>query len=209
MRCEYFDKRLHQLLDLRRPPEADSALLAHASICCQCHETLCAQEALFDGLDLFCGPLMSEEFTGLVIAEVRKRQRRNQNLRRVALFSGLAASVALIAMSFINQSMKSSDTPPLTAPLTSLVDESKPIGPAPNTGIVQTQPSWRLNFPELTPARREHLTHIATDGLRPITGSFSIAIGALRNTLPIRNKSDNEPERPQAAKPVSPRSRFA
>ena len=107
MRCEYFHKRLHQLLDLRHPPGADSELVAHASICCQCHETLCAQEALFEGLDLFGGSPMSDEFTGRVIADVRKRQRQSQNLRSLTFFVGFAASVSLVAVTVINQSTKS------------------------------------------------------------------------------------------------------
>ena len=46
MKCEQFERRMHQLLDRRLPPEADASLRAHAVVCPSCHEMLEVQGLL-------------------------------------------------------------------------------------------------------------------------------------------------------------------
>lgn len=50
MRCEQFNQRLHWLLDERRVPEEDQALVNHASECEECRSILEAQRCLFASL---------------------------------------------------------------------------------------------------------------------------------------------------------------
>lgn len=69
MQCEAFERRLQQLLDLRQRPEYDRLLLQHAETCCDCAESLAAQELLFARLGSDQVEEPDDEFTACVVEQ--------------------------------------------------------------------------------------------------------------------------------------------
>lgn len=151
MQCERFERRLHQLLDRRLPPEADSELLAHAHVCGGCREQLEAQQALLDALDLLETPDASAGFAERVVVR-HVKQRRSQELkksrlRRTAYFLGAVAAgivVALLAAprsseddansapasaALLNAASAKQTTSPQAADVAGVQDEPKPQSP--------------------------------------------------------------------------------
>lgn len=69
MRCNEFESRLNDLLDLRRTPSADPQLLGHAAGCGDCREQLAACDALFLGLSLPAASALPAGFAQGVVAK--------------------------------------------------------------------------------------------------------------------------------------------
>lgn len=117
MLCDDFDARMDQLLDMRRHPEWDAALVDHARACDRCQRALNAQAALFRGLQQCSIPEPSARFTQTVLGslttpgDVRKSSRLHWAV-------GIVASLVLVvaAARFIQrQSEATQDGNPATA----------------------------------------------------------------------------------------------
>lgn len=102
MQCEAFEQRLNRLLDRRRRPDADGALIAHAQRCGNCRRLLDGQRLLLDSLETFEPPSSSPAFSvGVVRRHLSERSRRRSR-RTLRMFGSLAAvvMVAIFAASW-------------------------------------------------------------------------------------------------------------
>lgn len=228
MQCDEFEARVNLRLDRRLRPETDDRLLAHAQGCEACREALAAQEFLLAGVEMLEVPELSPDFArravsaALADSEPARRGAWSWSPRWLAL-SGLAAAVAVVVVStpFVlslaggkSGAGKVAETPLKPArPSAGLAAVTKPRTsrptPTPNaTGnvslanlgsggdyrtIIETLPN---QFPEV---QRDALETV--EQIRPITTSFGVAVGLIRNTLP--RVKDEPPRKPQAAWPLS------
>lgn len=218
MQCEIFETRLNQILDRRQRPETDNELLAHAQECEACRDALAAQEFLFEGLELLETPELSPGFARRVVASAlaeaapSPRAGAFRPTHWLAL-SAIAAAivVAVVSAPFVwnlgDKVAKREPTEPVVPP--PAIAKSNPAIAVPPTlpqnGLVQNVDYREMfeQFPNNLPeAQRDALQSVEQipGGLRPITNSFGVAVGLIRNTLP-RAKDEQPPRKPQAAYP--------
>lgn len=99
MQCHEFDERMQDLLDARRLPEQDPALLAHTSECGNCRQQLAAQEALFRSLAARRVTAVSPGFASRVVEQVQETNLRPQSApRRPWLLATAIVSTAAAAL---------------------------------------------------------------------------------------------------------------
>ena len=70
MNCDDFEKRIHQLLDLRVFVTHDKSLMRHAEVCRHCRSTLEAYADLDVGLAVWEAPQLDDDFARRVVAAV-------------------------------------------------------------------------------------------------------------------------------------------
>lgn len=68
MRCEEFQRRMNRLLDNRRDPESDWALISHAGDCAACRHQLNGQQALAEAMEWFVPPGLPGTFAEDVVS---------------------------------------------------------------------------------------------------------------------------------------------
>ena len=201
MQCNEFDSRLHNVMDLRLPPERDRELQIHAVVCAGCRQRLAAAIRLLDGLELLDPPALSADFADRVVSQVAAPSMRTSNLPRMLVTIAVAATLLLVVFPGAWYL--------LHTPLPAVAERSAPgarpreAAPyAPDSETASTQRKsddrwWMLPresimglYPEEIRARhRQQVNEIAKD-LRPIASPFNAAVAAFRKTLPIRRSHD-------------------
>ncbi|MBB73413.1 MAG: hypothetical protein CMJ75_02740 [Planctomycetaceae bacterium] len=212
MRCLDFEERMQLLLDHRCRPDHDSALRIHAAVCNGCQRALEAQRSLFAQIDLSS----TTELPGGMATAVLNRLTEQRQLRRQRLRRGVACTLAacLVSILFVRHDFrqiakapKLDTLPGVTAqPAAALPDTRQPPHQSQIEPKVTTDSKWTGRTVNLalqqwkTPlaqwnANSSLSLHQIADRLRPITSSFSIALNALRRTLPGRYSTP--PTKPQ------------
>jgi hypothetical protein len=97
MRCNEFESRLNDLLDLRRTPSADPQLLGHAAACSDCREQLAACDLLFLGLNAPSPPALSPGFARAVVAQAYPIA-RTRSIQPLALWGAICAIAAAVLL---------------------------------------------------------------------------------------------------------------
>lgn len=222
MLCSEFEDRIDLLLDLRRLPEQDAALLAHARICPHCEQRMATQYSLFVGLEQARIPEVSPRFTQHVLGSVGKEPGQRRVSGRLRILA-IAASLLTVlgATAWISQRPAATDphaavTPPIhnsaphsdaeTQPVTIRIEpgSAEDANPAGNHIAESPEPTGFPGFPGSFSGlglgfanlpQRKQVDEIA-GGLRPIADGFEAAIDALKSTV----RSNKEPRRnkPQA-----------
>jgi len=207
MLCNEFEARMQQLLDQRRAPDRDAALLSHARQCGRCHGQLTTLLRLLDSLDLLDLPPISPEFAQHVVDDVvaaQPRSPRSTNAWRIAA-TAVAATLLLSILPLVWHSgnarsgnarsgnARSGNASPNAPP-----SPSSAISPEPGS-VAETDDRWLVSpdllelYPEETRRRHRQQVHQIADDLRPIATPFNAALSAIRRSLPV-GKSDRQTE---------------
>lgn len=202
MNCDKFEQRLHFLLDRRRRPERDARLISHCQTCRNCRQILETQEAIFDSLELFETPRISDDFSDQVLASLQPP--RPLLVRYTRLIAAVAAVVAIALVPLLWPSQTSppkSPTQVVSRP--ALPDPSVPVQPKihsekddaalANDYLVMLQ-NWTENFPQVPLDRFESVSQLP-NGLYPVASSFNEAATLLRRTLPGGKRTKQQPLR--------------
>ncbi len=204
MKCEEFDSRFHALLDQGVRPDMDDSLEQHAEDCPWCAADSGAWESIMIALETQDIPELDDRFSHQVVASVLQAAPKCPSHERTTTrgdsheqappsgfamwqsgFGMVAAMAAILVLSLV----------PMTELLRpsregspALVEESRP-SPQPSQILpVQEPPETVLS--DLSP----WLPNISTAGIevdriaepfRPVATSFTVAIEALRKTIPV------------------------
>ncbi|REK09465.1 MAG: hypothetical protein DWQ37_18710 [Planctomycetota bacterium] len=98
MKCEEFERRLDAVLDVRRRPEWDVRLRAHAEQCAPCRRLAASYGVLLDGVAALPVPEPSADLTARVMSEMRVRPAAS---RRVALVGAVLATAAAVVVALL------------------------------------------------------------------------------------------------------------
>lgn len=212
MQCEKFETLWNEALDVRRAPEDDAQLMAHAAECRKCAELLTIADALFIGLEARAAVEPPVDLAQRVLADFnRPASRFTQPALAIALLA-MAASIAVaVGLSWqvlpiddpaqgvpgaapevaVNNSPVKSDDPYDRGPSESPAKQLEPVLdslPGLNADYLavlrQTGTAVAL-FPGQV--RRVTLSEepgIVADHLRPVAQPMTAALNALRRTLP-------------------------
>ena len=221
MRCKDFDWRMQGLLDSRLPPEHDHQLIAHSAVCLHCERVLEVQRQLLATTALSSTVETSPRLTAGVLSAVARQSSARRRTRRGLLACALAASLTWLLLV--------PDEPRENKRVARTASETHQVLPSKS----HTRGTPQQNAPEvIEPGHRENrtlstrdaqlvLNRLKTplaqwnmrsslqmrqiaDGLRPIATSFSIALDALRRTLPGGKR--RALSKPQAGRVHVPRS---
>ncbi|MEE3371129.1 MAG: hypothetical protein VX346_17485 [Planctomycetota bacterium] len=212
MRCLDFEERMQLLLDHRCRPDHDSELRMHAAVCAGCQQALEVQRSLFAQIAI----ASTTEFPGGMATAVLNQLAEERHARRQRLRRGLACTLAacLTVVLFMRHDFRQTAEMPkstapsgvTTQPVFSLPDTQQPphhsqVEPNatadskwPGQTVQLALQQWKTPLAQWN-ANSSLSLHQIADGLRPITSSFSIALNALRRTLPGRYS--NPPTKPQ------------
>ena len=195
MQCNDFEQRMQRLLDLRRRPELDAELTAHACVCGQCSEMLETQALLLDGLEHAILPA-TERPRGVEVVRLCREplQAKTTHARRPGvrwlLPSLLVAALCLLAVMPISQylgrgrnarqagaAVAFADALPraIATPSDVALAEYRSAGHQMTAGLLALQD---LNF-GLPDSER------IASGLRPLAYTFSFAYDAFRNVFVV------------------------
>jgi len=229
MRCDEFDERVHRLLDDRTPLQTDQRLLQHVEDCGRCRSELDAYEDLFNGLDFFEPPQLTEDFAARVLEQAQPVRPTTKVARRWLAFAALAIAASLL----IAILPPLTDHPGNTKPDSSRLvqdDTLNQSGGSPGEssseelsgdqigqlaqdtvdipdGIdaEQIRLMWNQLAPDLPYEQIVPVDQIR-GGLRPITNSLAAAIDVLRSTIPLGKQSDStkSPNNSTSAPPITP-----
>lgn len=103
MYCAEFETRLNELLDERREPAGDAALVAHAAECPHCAGVLRDFDVLLESVNRLAPPAPRADFTARVVAQAlaeRPRRVRSSILYRHRLTTALAIAALLLIAAF-------------------------------------------------------------------------------------------------------------
>jgi len=213
MNCQWFERRLDELLDERLPPDGDLDLCGHAERCSRCARLLADHLALLDAVQVLAWPEACEGMAGRVLAAAARETQRpkpqasftpNSEIRRlencrpsaprrgVLHWAGwiVAATAAalLIGVGIAHWSKALNMPKPKlpTAPLDAVAN-LKPA--ADRTAARADEPAIVSiagvpSFAGLLSPQQRILVEQVSDGLKPVTHSMSAALHALRRTLP-------------------------
>jgi hypothetical protein len=204
MRCLDFEQRMQLLLDHRCRPDYDGQLRMHAAVCDGCQRKLEGQRLLFAHIETSStaelpGGMATAVLSGLTEQRHVSRQRRQRYL-------ACTLAVCLTGVLFMRHEFRPIDERPRipAAPLVTTL-------PALALPVTQQQLHYSAETPRTTTDSKSteqqtiqlalkqwktplsqwnaHSTlslHQIANGLKPIASSFSIALNALRRTLPGR-----------------------
>jgi hypothetical protein len=202
MQCDEFDVRLQKLLDHRRAAERDSQLRLHARACPRCAAQLTATARLFQGLEMWPVPPLSEDFAQRVVQQVAPA-RALRHARSVPIAVAVAATLLVCALPGLGYLLHSRGLPSRTA-------STQPLGGGEVAYARSANPpalppdhhdsSWTrygqsilVLYPEETRERhRQRVSEFAED-LRPIASPFNAAMTAIRRTIPVGRSADKSP----------------
>lgn len=184
MQCEQFDHRLNRLLDLRRLPESDAQLRAHAETCEDCRQLLATQEALFDGLEHSSLHFqLPDSFTENVLQAYHTPQQRgtHQRLAWGALATiSLSLTMLLVIPGWLSQSP--------TLPERNERAENRPAATSHADGkltfwfLGNSLKADRKEISRMIGKQREQVG-VITDTLAPYANSFNLALELLRSSF--------------------------
>ena len=204
MRCLDFEQRMQLLLDHRCHPDYDDQLRMHAEVCDGCQRKLEGQRLLFAHLGTsstleLSGGMATAVLSGLTEQRHARRQRRQRYLActLVACLTGvlfmrhdfhpiderpgipaapLVTRPPVFALSVTQQQLPhAAEKPSTTADSKSTEQQT----------IQRALKQWKTPLAQWNAHSALSLDQIA-NGLKPIASSFSIALNALRRTLPGR-----------------------
>jgi hypothetical protein len=205
MNCRTFHRRWQSLLDERLLPQEDSELLEHAWNCEHCQQLLNGQQDLFSLITSDAPPAPSPNLADRIVAKVRMNKPAHSLVegdRRAAVWMWIAVAASLllvvspVALWFRGQHQPNPN---------SFV---KQLGPPANHLENREHESWQVAINQqdfirvldvITRIREQDFdpsVDSITDHLRPITASFEVTLDALRKTLPLPNKGNEQ--KPQA-----------
>ncbi len=215
MRCEQFERRLHQVLDRREVPSEDPRLSSHARQCPPCRQRLAACHRLLTGLDLLELPVPGDDFP---LQVVRRAERPRRQLAAHRRFQGVWASLAVgLALALLvplawyahrsqaivrHRELAARPVAPATAiagkqgNLPAGISRSpRPAhaGPGPKLGVAASTSLAIDRHPPLALLRvwtaswsdRWNPVDELTDGLTPITTPLGVAVEEIRRTIPL------------------------
>jgi hypothetical protein len=205
MRCSEFESRLQLLLDQRKVPERDSQLVAHTQVCSHCQEVLSLQSHLFDVLEMTEVPELPQGFAESVVARVVPSVMAHPTPtpnRMAPILLALAASLVL--------GLFSAGVIWISSERAQVAQEEPVMAPSAQDAVeLETRDGdnwWRISPSSLatlypSDVRQRHRQRVETiaDELKPITTPFTTAATALRRTIPVGRKSEDN--QPQAAVP--------
>ena len=196
MLCSEFDTRTQKLLDERKPPERDSALLKHAQSCPQCQSQLSTLSKLFDSLDLLEVPKLPDDFAQRVVDSVNQATpspRANQALPSwLLVVATIAATLLLATLPATWYAMKTRRVVVQPAPgvrqsdtqiTTDTLAQSPPSLDSVSEGWMVSSASILELYPEKTRQRHRQQVNQIADDLRPIATPFNAAMTAIRRSL--------------------------
>jgi hypothetical protein len=101
MRCDAFDSRLNELLDRRIRPEYDSRLVAHASVCARCGESLALAQLVTSDLAkplAGCSPDLARRVANEFCPVVPRSSRPASRRRGYWIAAAIGASIVVAAI---------------------------------------------------------------------------------------------------------------
>jgi hypothetical protein len=199
MKCDEFERRLHQLLDARTAPETDTDLRRHARKCRRCREVLQGCEQLFDGLRFFEMPAPGSGFSAQVVQRIHPPRRRPPSSYRAASYAVMliAASLFLAFLPTVFSYLRPPSRPGREDVASRVaVREAVPATGGEEIPGLPADPAPETVDPRLAHAilsqwaahwKRKPWQPVdgLAGGLAPITTSLSVAIDELRNTIPL------------------------
>lgn len=129
MHCEMIENRLHELLDSRRPLNADEALCEHLESCDECAELAAAYAAVARGEHVSRPTRPIAGLADRVLAEVNQARPLRRSAWRAGTAVALAASL-LIAVGLALRNDTSIVEPPNAVELTVASDNTMMVGHA-------------------------------------------------------------------------------
>jgi hypothetical protein len=172
MRCEQFERRLHEVLDARINPELDEPLREHAEICPNCRELLGTYDVLLTTVASDWFPAGSRQLAARVIDRWQRSSahpvelaplRRHRRTWQVIGGSIVCAAVLLVAISPLL--FNGPDGPGGGPAATGRITESKP-------GSSRRVPALALAGAEITPSRIGAMAHQTGRGLATLVLQF-------------------------------------
>jgi len=213
VQCEEFENRLHRLLDRRKLPASDPALVAHAVYCAECQSLLDGYDLLFDGLDLgeptfALSPLAQRVCADMNAARGLPSTAPAWQASWIPL--ALAASL-LIAITALWQTTDRQDT---AAPSSSNALSHNKLSSVAPLDSVALVPSEKGNLPwpdgpveleqygefvgqTLERTRNSQWVEQVATGLRPLQDTMYVAWNVLRDNLSVP-QAEATPQKPQA-----------
>ena len=218
MKCDEFDERVHGLLDDRASIHGDQRLLEHAETCSKCRGVLSTYDDLLGGLESGETPALSSDFTQRVVAEVCAEQPRAvqpaRHARRWYALAAVAIAAALLIALFpflrsrlapsepnVRQIVEDEQIEPQT-PESTDGESSHDDPPEPAVEEGDGGPDTEPDAEQLRELVDQWASNVPVDrivpvdqirgGLRPIASSLSVAIDALRSTIPIGRPDNTE-----------------
>lgn len=230
MRCEQFERRLHQALDRREGPTEDPRLVRHARRCRACRQTFVSCQRLLAGLDLLELPVPGDDFPLQVVRRIEESRlaaaaKRIHRKAWAAMAVGLSLAL-LVSLAWHlprSGSVAQPDSP-----------AGQPFAPATASGAGSGRLVWRnpqqprgdeadsvprANTASSTSLAIDHRPPLAllrvwteswsdrwnpvdglTDGLTPIVTPLGVAVEEIRRTIPL-----GQAEAPQTPSPDSVR----
>lgn len=204
MRCLDFEQRLQRLLDYRCRPDYDDQLKMHAAVCDSCQGKLESQRLLFAHIATSSTVELPSGMATAVLS--RLTEQRHVRRQRRQRYMTCALVVCLMCVLFMRHDFCPIDERPgipaaslvTTLPALALPVTQQQLHHAAEKPITTAAPKsteqqtvqlalkqWKTPLAQWNAHSMISLDQI-TNGLKPIASSFSIALSALRRTLPGR-----------------------
>ncbi len=220
MLCSEFDARMQSLLDHRKPPELDPAILSHVQNCTSCNAQLATLSSVLDALDVMEVPDLAPDFAHSVVQSLASSSLAPSPTRSRSTWLLVAAAIAAILLLAAlplswyavrgGREVARPTTRPQPFAGPSAANSARQVPPSTDA----LEESWLVpvSILELYPAEtrerhRQQVTQIADD-LRPIATPFNAAVTAIRRSIPVgRSGVKGEPraslQRPSRTRDLS------
>ena len=204
MLCSEFDARMQSLLDERKSPEVDPALLSHAQRCSSCHAQLATLSRLLDSLDLLEVPDLPADFAQRVVDSIHRPAPKSSPIWPPSTWMLVAATIAatllLAVLPIAWYAMSNHVEVAQPTDEATLFEGSTEQRPQSELAYDESDAGWLASlslgevYPEETHQRhRQQVNQIAND-LRPIATPFNATMTAIRRSLPVgRSGAKGEP----------------
>lgn len=207
MRCDEFETRLNEVLDLRLPPESDAELAAHARECASCRTMLEGARCLLQHVASARSPEAPPDLAERTMEALHDKPARRGLLIVASVGLAVAASLLIVILPQWLGPAAPARGPanPRKAPAVAQTQEKLDaqhvaIGPSVPSHSVMGDEEY-LAMMRLTgqamailpnTVRRASQTPemaLVTEGMRPVTHSVTAVFTALRDTLPSKADS--------------------
>jgi hypothetical protein len=183
---------MQQLLDERRPPDRDPALISHAQGCAECRSQFDTLARLLDSLELLETPQLPDDFAQRVVSSVHRERTRRSVSTTLLVAISIAATLLLVIVPtswYLARRDQAVAQPSQQKSLLPELPSFEPIG----EGWLVSSAILDLYPEEIRQRHRQQVNRIAND-LRPIATPFNAAMMAIRRTLPMgMNNHKGEP----------------